>query len=60
MHTQQQILNTHYVLEETHLLQKTPVPTVNQLLHFDSPIDATGKWVWEAEEVAAYYLLRQA
>ena len=29
-------------------------------MHFNSSIDATGKWIWEAQEIAAYYLIHEA
>jgi hypothetical protein len=40
------------------LFQKSPLPLYKELLHFAGDVDATGRWVWEAEEVAAYYFLQ--
>ena len=56
---QQNILYTTYHFEHWELIQAAPLPLYKQLLHFKSEIDATGKWVWEAEEIAAYFLIKQ-
>lgn len=40
------------------LFQKSPLPIYKEQLHFQGDVDATGRWVWEAEEVAAYYFLQ--
>lgn len=41
------------------LLQKSPLPLYKQLLHFEGAVDTTGRWVWEAEEVATYFFLQK-
>lgn len=28
-------------------------------MHFKGDVDATGKWVWESEEIAAFYFLEE-
>ena len=28
-------------------------------MHFKGDVDATGKWVWESEEIAAFYFLQE-
>jgi hypothetical protein len=40
---------TTYLFDDFRILQATPQPLYQELLHFKSDIDATGKWVWEAE-----------
>ena len=29
-------------------------------MHFKGDVDATGKWVWESEEIAAFYFLEES
>lgn len=40
-------------------VQAAPQPIFKELVTFESEIDATGKWIWEAEEIAAYYFIHQ-
>ena len=42
------------------MIQVSPQPLKKELMNFHSSLDATGKWIWEAEEIAAYYLLHEA
>jgi len=50
-------LITHYAFEDHSFVQAAPQPIFKELVQFESEIDATGKWIWEAEEVAAYYFV---
>lgn len=50
-------LITQYVYADSSFMQAAPQPIFKELVEFQSEIDATGKWIWEAEEVAAYYFI---
>jgi hypothetical protein len=48
---------TSYAYQKFTIWQKSPTPTYKKMLHFEGEVDATGRWVWEAEEVAAFFFL---
>ncbi len=50
-------LITHYSYKDCSFMQAAPLPIFKDLVHFESDIDATGKWIWEAEEIAAYFFI---
>ena len=50
-------LITQYSYKDCSFMQAAPQPIFKELIHFQSEIDATGKWIWEAEEIADFYFI---
>jgi hypothetical protein len=48
---------TTYCFKDLRILQITPTPVIKHLVQSQGDVDTTGNWIWEAEEVGAYYLI---